>query len=163
MDKQVIQVDTPKNIIDEATDIMVIAFITCIPNSGNTDQTQMGNRKAESMESGPRRYGRLSKVAEHLAPDAAYHKIYIIGRDDTESRADNCCNEKNWRMLSTTDQLCDIKVFHKSYEGTTNVPVGRAVTAVVHDDGTVYILILNEALLFGKSTDHSLINPNQIW
>ena len=40
--------------------------------------------------------------------------------------------------------------------------MGRAATILVYDDVTVYILILNEALSFGKSMDHSLINPNQI-
>ena len=40
--------------------------------------------------------------------------------------------------------------------------MGKAATKVVHDDGTVYILILNADLLFGKLMDHSIINPNQI-
>ena len=40
--------------------------------------------------------------------------------------------------------------------------MGRAATAVVHDDVTIYILVLNETLLFGKWMDQSLINPNQI-
>ena len=65
-------------------------------------------------------------------------------------------------MLSTTGQLCDVKGFHNSYEAITNVLVGKAATAVVHDDGTVYNIILNENLLFAKSIDHSLIIPNQI-
>ena len=55
-----------------------------------------------------------------------------------------------------------MKVFHNSYESITNVPVGRSATSVVNYDGTLYILILNEALLFGKYMDHSIINPNQI-
>ena len=54
-----------------------------------------------------------------------------------DSRADTCCAGRNWRLLSTTGQLCDLKVFHNLYEIITNVPVGRYATAVVHDDGTV--------------------------
>ena len=33
---------------------------------------------------------------------------------------------------------------------------------MVHDDGTVYILILNETLFFGKSMYHILVKPNHI-
>ena len=40
--------------------------------------------------------------------------------------------------------------------------MGRAATTVVHDDRTVYIPILNEALFFGKLMDHSPININPI-
>ena len=53
-----------------------------------------------------------------------------------------------------------MKLFHNSYKAITNVPVDRADTSVVHDDDNVYILIFNEALFFGNSMDHSLINPN---
>ena len=42
------QVDTSKNIIDEATEIMFIAFITCISTSGDADQPQMGTRKSKA-------------------------------------------------------------------------------------------------------------------
>ena len=55
-----------------------------------------------------------------------------------------------------------MKLFHNSYKAIANVPVDRAATAVVHDDGNVYILMFNGALLFGNSMDHSLINPNKI-
>ena len=40
--------------------------------------------------------------------------------------------------------------------------MSRSATAAVHDDVTVYIPILNEAIFFGKLMEHSLINPNQI-
>ena len=40
--------------------------------------------------------------------------------------------------------------------------MSRATTAVVHNEGTVYIIILDEVLLLGESMDHSLINPNHI-
>ena len=55
-----------------------------------------------------------------------------------------------------------MKGFQNSYEAITNVSVGRSTTAVIYDDSTVYILILNEALLFGKSMYHSIVNQNQI-
>ena len=110
----------------------------------------------------PHRYERVAKVSRQQAPDAAIHEVNTIGSREMDSRADTYCDGKNWRLLSTRGQLCDVKVFHNSYEAITNVPVGRSVTAVVHGDGTVYILILNETLSFGKPMDPSLINPHQI-
>ena len=58
--------------------------------------------------------------------------------------------------------MCDVKVFQNLFEAITNVPVGRDSTSVVHNEWIVYITILNEALFFGNSMDHSLIKPNQI-
>ena len=54
-----------------------------------------------------------------------------------DSRLDNCCADKKWRLLSTTGKLCDVNGFHYSYKAITNVSVGRSATAVVHDDGNV--------------------------
>ena len=55
-----------------------------------------------------------------------------------------------------------MKQFHNEYESIANVTGGRSATAVLHDYSTVYILIFNKALLFGKLMDHLLVNPNQI-
>ena len=52
-------------------------------------------------------------------------------------RSETCCGGKNWRLFSTTGQLCGVKLFHFLYEEITNIPVVRAKTAVVHDDVTV--------------------------
>ena len=57
--------------------------------------------------------------------------------------------------------MCDVKVFQNLFEAITNVPVGRESISVVHIEWIVYITILNEALFFGKSMDHSLVNQNQ--
>ena len=104
----------------------------------------------------------MIKEAKHQAPDAADHELNDIGRCDIESRADIYYAGNNWRLLSPIGQLYGVKVFHNSYEEIINVPVVRSVTAVLHHDGTVYTPILNEALLFGKLMDQSIINPNQI-
>ena len=61
MDKQVMQVDTPKQMVDEATYIMVIKIITFISTSYDANQPQIGTRKANEMSSGPRHYKRLAK------------------------------------------------------------------------------------------------------
>ena len=100
----------------------------------------------------------MAKSSKYQAPNTVEYEVNTIVRFDMDIRADTCCADKNWRLLSKTGQLFDIKVFHNSYQSIANVPVGRTSTAVLHDDGTVYILIRNESLLFGKSMDHSLIN-----
>ena len=106
------------------------------------------------MVSGPCRYERLVEAAKHQATDAEDHKVNIIGRCDMYSRSYTCCVGKNWRLLLTTVQLCDVKGFRNSYEAITNVPVGKTSTAVLHDDVAVYIFIINEDLFFGKYMDH---------
>ena len=65
-------------------------------------------------------------------------------------------------MLSTTGQTCDVKGFHDEFEAIKDVPIARVATAYKDTDGNTYILVINEALFFGQSMDHSLINPNQI-
>lgn len=68
----------------------------------------------------------------------------------------------NWRLLSTTGQCCNVHGFHNDFDAIEGIPVARAATAIRDDTGATYILIVNEALYFGPSLDHSLINPNQI-
>ena len=97
----------------------------------------MGTRKAKAMASGPRHYNRVTKTAKHKAPDAEDHEVITIGRWEMDSRLDNCCADKKWRLLSTTGKLCDVNGFHYSYKAITNVSVGRSATSVVHDDGNV--------------------------
>ena len=67
-----------------------------------------------------------------------------------DRRPDTCYDGKKWRLLSTTGQLCYVKRSHNSYEAINNVQVGISATSIVNDNITVYIVILNEDLLFGK-------------
>ena len=66
--------------IYEATDIMVISFITFISNWGDAYQPQMGTRKAKAMSLWQRCYDRVAKVYKHQAPDTSDHKVNTIGR-----------------------------------------------------------------------------------
>ena len=61
-----------------------------------------------------------------------------------------------------TSQCCEDTGFHNDFEPIKDVPVARVATAYTGSDGITYILIINEALYFGPSMDHSLINPNQM-
>ena len=159
--KHVLQVGTykTKQLIKKLT-LWLLHFLPFISNLGDADQPQMGTRKVKAMTLGLRRCGRVAKADKHQVPNAANYKVNAIGKCKKNIREDTCCGGKNWRLLSMTGQLVDVKGFHNSYEAITNVTVGRAATAVVHDDGTVYILVLNYSLSFGKLMDHLIINPN---
>ena len=76
------------------------------------------------MSSGPPCYERVAKAAKHESPDSVNHEVNAIGRFKTDSRVDTCCAGKNWRLLSITGQLCDVKGFNNSFESNTTVPVG---------------------------------------
>ena len=82
--------------------------------------------------------------------------------NELDTRADTICCGINWKLLNTTGQQCSVSGFHDSFDSIPDVPVATAATAYTTKDGTTYILIVNEALYFGGSLDHSLINPNQI-
>jgi hypothetical protein len=43
-----------------------------------------------------------------------------------------------------------------------DIPVATCATAIDFPDGTTIVAIIHEALYFGPSMDHSLLNPNQI-
>ena len=81
MYKHVLQVGTSrtKKLMKQLT-LWLLYFSLFISNSGDDDQTQMGNRKANEMESGYRCYERVAKVAKHQATNAAYHEVNAIGR-----------------------------------------------------------------------------------
>ena len=93
---------------------------------------------------------RYPRQPKNQAPNAVANNVNAIGRCELEERADTCCAGKNRRLLSTTGQLCYVKRSHNSYEAINNVQVGISATSVVNDNITVYIVILNEDLLFGK-------------
>jgi hypothetical protein len=54
---------------------------------------------------------------------------------------------------------CSVSLFHEEYEAMQDIPIATCATAVDFNDSTTEILIVNEALYFGKLMDHSLINP----
>jgi len=114
--------------------------------------------------SGPRAYGRVVKSARTEAFDAeTSFAVDTVARCELDTRADTICCGMNFRPLAFTGQLCEVRGFHDSLQPMKDIPVARCATAYTHPaTGTTYILVFNEALYFGKSMDHSLINPNQV-
>ena len=88
---------------------------------------------------------------------------YVLSKCEIDTRADTICCGNNFRPIEYTGQSCDVKGFHETLDTMKDIPVANCATAWRHPaSGRVYILIVNEALYFGSSMDHSLINPNQI-
>jgi hypothetical protein len=82
--------------------------------------------------------------------------------NEADSNADTCCLGKNFIVLSFTNRTADVYPYDESYQPMTNVPIVSGATVVDLEDGSSFILILNESLYYGTKLDHSLINPNQL-
>ena len=123
----------------------------------------MNEIRVQAINSGPRQQSkRLVKRSRTAYAVKSDHTNHEPGRNELDTRADTICVGKNWRILSTTGQCCNVHGFHDKFDAIKDVPVARSATAYVDQQGDTYILIVNEALHFGPSMDHSLINPNQI-
>ena len=58
--------------------------------------------------------------------------------------------------------MADVYPYNDLYEPVRQVPIVSGATKYNHPSGQSYILIINEALFYGRKMDHSLINPNQL-
>ena len=121
------------------------------------------SRHIQDIGSGPRQYGqkiKTSKTSSAINNDEA--EPGFDAKNELDTSADTICTGANWRLLSASFQWCDINGFHKLFKGIKDVPIARLATGTHDKNGNVHILIVNQALYFGASLDHSLINPNQI-
>jgi hypothetical protein len=118
-------------------------------------------REVKAITSGPRTFERSVKKAAKSV-DKNGHDEFAEGRNELDTRADTICAGKNFRLLALTGQSCDVSGFHQDFDSIKDVPVAQVATAMTMDNGEVIVLVINEALWFGKTMDHSLINPNQI-
>ncbi len=113
--------------------------------------------------SGPRTFKRLvKKASSSISRQKSDHQVYEQAQCELDTRADTICAGKNCRIISLTGQTCNVSGFHQSFGLLKNIPVAQVATAFITDTGEVVVLVINKALYFGQSMDHSLINPNQI-
>ena len=91
------------------------------------------------------------------------HKDYKCRQCELDTQADTICDGEKFRPIALTGMTCKVHGFHESFETVPNVPVAQVAIAFVHPTmHETFILIINEALYFGSTKNHSLINPNQI-
>ena len=115
------------------------------------------------MVSGLRHMPRTIKRAKSVPPaEKSDHVIKTDGRCELNIRADTICAGRNVHTLSTTGGVYNVKGFHDDFDAIKDIPITRVATVYQDEHGAIYIIIINEALYFGSSMDHSLINSNQI-
>ena len=104
-----------------------------------------------------RRIGSLkASVAQESRPGTA-------GMNECDTNADTCCLGTNWKVLEYTIRTADVYSYDHSQRPIQGVPIVTGITS--WDDpatGETLLLVINEALFYGKKLNHSLINPNQL-
>jgi hypothetical protein len=85
-----------------------------------------------------------------------------VGFAELDTHADTTCVGVDCRILSVTDQVCQVLPYHKGYQPFDEVPIVQAATAYDHPEtGITYNLIFNQALSI-PDLETTLINPNQL-
>jgi hypothetical protein len=95
-------------------------------------------------------------------------KVYDPGgeheeRSELDSHADTCVAGANTTLLWYTDHTVSVSPFIGEYKPLKDIPIASVVMA--WDDptnGSTILLVINEALYFGKRMPYSLLCPNQL-
>ena len=62
-----------------------------------------------------------------------------------------------------TSRTADVYPYHPSCKPLYTVPIVLGLTTVMDSiTGNLFIMVINEALYYGKKLDYSLINPDQL-
>ena len=86
-----------------------------------------------------------------------------ISVNELDTNADKCFLGSNFMVLKMTSRTADVYPYNPSSKPLYNVPIVSGATMVT-DSITVnsFIMVINEALYYGKKLDHSLINQNKL-
>ena len=117
----------------------------------------------QAISSGPRIYGRqvnIYKTSSETKTDE--DDPGFVAKNEIDTKDNTICSGTNWRILSASGQCYDVYGFHDNFKGVEDVTITRVSTGICDVHGRMHILIINQALYFGISLDHSLINTNQI-
>lgn len=88
---------------------------------------------------------------------------HYSGTCELDSHADTCVLGKNFVPLYYTGEVCDVHAFSPDHTPVSNVRIGGGATLWFDPtNGAGYIIVINQALMFTDSLEHSLLNPNQI-
>ena len=82
---------------------------------------------------------------------------------DLDSHTDTVVCGSNCIVINFMGKECDVAPHTEAYETIEAVPIVQAATPNDNPEtGESTILILNEAIWMGETTDHTLVNPNQL-
>ena len=85
-----------------------------------------------------------------------------LATNETDSNDDTFCLGTNFIVMTMTESIANVYPYNTSYEPLYNVQiVTGASTYTDINTGRLFIIFINEALYYGKTLGHSLINPNQ--
>ena len=80
-------------------------------------------------------------------------------RAEIDTRADTVCVGQGFALIHQTSCIADVSGFHSDLGAITGVPIAQVATVYDSADQETLILVFNEALYFGKTTETSLIPP----
>lgn len=67
------------------------------------------------------------------------------------------------KVVSLEDYTVRVKPFSNEYEAMPDIKVGTVETVYTHPTtGEAFILVINQALIFGDKIQNSLLTPNQM-
>lgn len=84
-------------------------------------------------------------------------------RAELDTHADTCGVNNVARVLSYTRKTAHVSPFTPELSQMRDVPIVKA--ALAYDNsitGETFVIIVNQALYFGDSLPHILLNPNQM-
>ena len=101
---------------------------------------------------------------EALLKGKSDHEDNKPGACELYTRADTICAGQNFCLIALTGMTYEVHGFHESFNTVpNNVLMAQVATAFINPTThEICILIINEALYFGSTMNHPLINPNQI-
>ena len=88
--------------------------------------------------------------------EIGYNSTIDINRHD-----DTHCFGKNFRIVSSTEQVWSVTALLDKLADTNNVEIVTADTAMIDEYGTLFIAIFWQGINFTKKMDKGLINPNK--
>jgi hypothetical protein len=136
-------------------------------NSGATvgpAGTRFGRRRLNAIHSSRRNNMNQNRSIKSTGSTLRVQAIDVdrVGFAELDTHADTTCIGVDCRVLSVTDQVCQVLPYHKGYQPFDEVPIVQAATAYDHPEtGITYILIFNQALSI-PDLETTLINPNQL-
>ena len=77
------------------------------------------------------------------------------------SHADTLFFGKNFWIFSSIEQVCSVNASLNKLETTNNVVIVTAATAMIDDDGAVFITVFGQGIDFTEKIERGLINPNK--
>ena len=80
---------------------------------------------------------------------------------EIDSHSHTHCFGKNFRIVSSTEQLCSVSAFLDELATTNNVAIVGAATTMIDNDGTFPITVFGQEPNFTKKMYKFLINNNK--